>query len=478
MITNDGATILQQLMVEHPAGRVLVDLARLQDSEVGDGTTSVVVLAAELLRKAGALISHDVHPQTIIAGFALASREAAKYIESELAVNVDSLGDSMLESLAATTLASKVLGGGDAEFFAQMCVQAVRRIRSSSTKKVDVTRVNILKATGGSAHDSRLVEGYALNCTRASPAMPLRVKQARIACIDFSLRKDKLSLGYQVVVKDTDQLEAIRQRESDIVAEKIALILKSGANVLLSSKGIDDLSLKYFVEAGCLAVRRVSKDDLRRIAHATGAQIVLSLAELEGGEEFSSSYLGMADEVAQERVADDELIFIRGSKEANSCSIVFRGPNTTMLDEMERSMHDALSAVARAMESGRVVAGGGAVEAALNIYLENFAVSMGSRQQLAVAEFASALLVIPRVLALNGAHDAVELVARLRKMSEFSTRKKTFLNFFFPIFIFRSVPQQGTDGSEERASVAVGAGSVGRNGARFSGSRSVGASAE
>ena len=169
-------------------------------------------------------------------------------------------------------------------------------------------------------------------------------------------------MGYQVVVQDTSKLEAIRDRESDLVAEKIKLILATGANVVFSTKGIDDLSLKYFVEAGCMAVRRVTKDDLKRIAKATGAQIVLSLADAEGGSEYNAAHLGRAEVVAQERVADDELIFIRGAQNNNSASIVFRGPNTTMLDEMERAMHDALCAVARTLESGFVVAGGGAVE--------------------------------------------------------------------------------------------------------------------
>ncbi len=417
MVTNDGATILQQLMVEHPAGKVLVDLARLQDQEVGDGTTSVVILAAELLKRASVLIEHDVHPQTIIGGYALAAREAARYIETELRVPVASLGPDALKELARTTLASKVLGGGDAAFFAAMCVEAVQRVApAGGAGRYNIDSINILKSCGGSSRESLLVKGYALNCTRASPAMPLAVRDAKIACIDFSLRKDKLSMGYQVVVQDTSQLEAIRDRESDLVTEKIKMILATGCNVLFSTKGIDDVALKYFVEAGCLAVRRVAKDDLKRIARATGASVVLSMAELEGGAEFSASYLGKAEHVSQERVADDELIFVRGTQHPNSASIVFRGPNTTMLDEMERAMHDALSAVARTLESGHVVAGGGAVEAALNIYVESLAMGMGSRQQLAVAEFAAALLVIPRILAMNGAHDAVDLVAKLRAL--------------------------------------------------------------
>lgn len=416
MITNDGATILSQLDVEHPSGKVLVNLAKLQDQEVGDGTTSVVIIAAELLKRASILIEHNIHPQSIIAGYALASREASKYINEHLSVPVSELGEDALINLARTTLASKILGA-DSEFFARICVEAVQRVKHPNEAKYNVDSINVLKLGGAGARESTLVKGYALNCTRASTAMPLQIKDARIACIDFSLRKDKLAMGYQVVVTDTAQLEQIRARESDLVKEKIELILASGANVLLTTKGIDDMSLKYFVEKGCMAVRRVSKDDMKRIARATGATVVLSLADVtsdSGALEFSASYLGKADLVSQERLADEELIFVRGTSAQSTASIIFRGPNSAMLDEMQRSMHDALQAVARTLESGRVVAGGGSVEAALNIYLETFATTMASRQQLAVAEFAGALLVIPRVLAVNGAHDAVELTARLR----------------------------------------------------------------
>ncbi len=423
-----------------------MNLAKLQDQEVGDGTTSVVIVAAELLKKASVLIEHDIHPQSIIAGYALAAREAARYVQQHLALPVQELGEEALVNLAKTTLASKILGA-DSDLFAPMCVQAVQRVKHPSENKYHVESINILKLQGAGARESELVKGYALNCTRASPAMPLVVKDARIACVDFSLRRDKLAMGYQVVVTDTEQLEKIRARESDIVKEKIELILASGANVLLTTKGIDDLALKYFVERGCMAVRRVTKDDLKRIARATGATVLVSMADTsneQGGQEFNSAYLGRAESVSQERLADEELIFVRGAAVSTTASIIFRGPNSAMLDEMQRAMNDALHAVAKTLESGQVVAGGGAVEAALNIYLENFATTMGerrdcgkgggvggeggggcalfvdphaptgSRQQLAVAEYAAALLVIPRVLAVNGAFDAVELVAKLR----------------------------------------------------------------
>jgi len=223
-----------------------------------------------------------------------------------------------------------------------------------------------------------------------------------------------MNLGVNIVVTDPDQLEAIRRRESEIVLDRVRKILGAGANVILTAKGIDDLCLKEFVEAGAMAVRRCKKEDLRRVAKATGATLVSSLANLEGDETFEAASLGHADQVAQIRVSDDELIIIKGTKVVNSSSIILRGANDYMLDEMERALHDSLSIIKRTLESGTVVPGGGAVESALSIYLENFATTLDSREQLAVAEFANSLLVIPKILAVNAAKDSTELVAKLR----------------------------------------------------------------
>jgi len=237
-------------------------------------------------------------------------------------------------------------------------------------------------------------------------------------------------MGVIVTVIDPKNLEAIRDREADIIKEKIQMIINAGANVILTTKGIDDLCLKYFVEAGAMAVRRCKKDDLKRIAKATGGTLLLNLADLEGNEGFDPSHLGAADEVAQERIADDECLLIRTSNR-KAASIILRGANSVMLDEMERSLHDALCVVKRTLESGTVVAGGGAVEAALSIYLENFATTLGSREQLAIAEFAEALLVIPKTLAVNAAKDATELVAKLRahhNAAQTDTSKKHLAN--------------------------------------------------
>merc|ERR1712179_797969 len=410
---NDGATILQLLEVEHPAAKVLVELAALQDEEVGDGTTSVVIIAAELLKNADELVKQKIHPTSIIAGYRLAMKESVKYIKEHLTYKVDDLGEDCLINAAKTCMSSKLIGA-DSEFFSKMIVEAAHDIKVSDGKgghNYPIKAINVLKSHGKSARESLLIKGYALNCTIAAQQMPRSIANAKIACLDFSLQKSKMKMGVQLLVSDPDQLDKMRDRESDITKERINKILATGANVILTTGGIDDLCLKYFVEAGAMAVRRCKKQDLKRIAKATGATFVTSLANVEG-------------EVVQERISDDELILIKGTKARTASSIILRGPNDFYCDEMERSVHDALCVVKRVLESKSVVVGGGCVEAALSIYLENFATSLSSREQLAIADFAKSLLVIPKTLAVNAAKDASDLVAKLRAYHNSSQTKQ------------------------------------------------------
>ncbi|KAJ6722683.1 hypothetical protein OIU74_007304 [Salix koriyanagi] len=402
-ITNDGATILKMLEVEHPAAKVLVELAELQDREVGDGTTSVVIVASELLKRANDLVRNGIHPTSIISGYRLAMREACKYVEEKLAVKVEKLGKDSLVNCAKTSMSSKLIGG-DSDFFANMVVDAVQSVKMTNVRgeiRYPIKGINILKAHGKSVKDSYLLNGYALDSGRAAQGMPMKVSPARVACLDFNLQKTKMQLGVQVLVNDPRELDKIRQREADMTKERIEKLLKAGANVVLTTKGIDDMALKYFVEAGAIAVRRVRKEDMRHVAKATGATLVSTFADMEGEETFEPSFLGYADEVVEERIADDDVIMIKGTKNTSAVSLILRGANDYMLDEMERALHDALSIVKRTLESNTVVAGGGAVESALSVYLEYLATTLGSREQLAIAEFAESLLIIPKVCLLS-----------------------------------------------------------------------------
>jgi T-complex protein 1 subunit alpha len=415
IVTNDGATILKRLDVEHPAARMLVDLAQLQDQEIGDGTTSVVILAAELLKRAQELIAQGIHATSIISGYKIALREGVKFLQERLSQPVSSLARDTLLSVARTSMSSKILST-DADIFSKMVVDAILSVQTINDMG-DVTyprkAVGILKQHGKSAKESVLINGFALNAARASQGMPTSVANAKLALVDFDLRAVKMKLGVAITITDPTKADDIKRREMDITKERIEKMIKAGANVILTTWGIEDAMMKYMVEAGVIGVRRVKKDDLRRIAKATGGKVVHTMADLEGEEVFDTEWLGTADNVAEERFADDDCIIIHGTK--NICaSIILRGANSFVLDEMERSMNDSLWAVARTLQAAQVVPGGGAVEVALSVYLEGFAHTLASREQLAIGQFAEALLVIPKTLAMNAALDATDLLAQLR----------------------------------------------------------------
>lgn len=425
-ITNDGATILKQLEVEHPAAKVLVELSSLQDQEVGDGTTSVVVLASELLKQAAELVKNGVHPTSIISGYLMAKKEACKFIAKQMSSKVDSLGEEAVENIAKTSLSSKILGA-DSDFFGKLAADSVRALKYTNAKgevKYPLKACTILKAHGKGMRESELVNGFALNNTRAAQGMPKMVKNAKIALLDIDLRKYKVPMGMQVLVNDPAKLKEIQDQEIAVTRDRVNILIKAGANVILTTKGMDDVVMKYLVDSGVMGCRRCRKSDLRYIAKATGGKVLLSLADEAGGESIDSSLLGEAELVEESRVGDGEIIYVRGCKSTRAQTIILRGANDYMLDEIERSLHDSMCVVKRVLESKMVVPGGGCVEAALSIYMESLADTLGSKEQLAVAAFAKALLIIPKTLAVNSAYDATDLVAKLRAYHN-AAQKKT-----------------------------------------------------
>ena len=415
-ITNDGATILKQLEVTHPAAKVLVELSQIQDREVGDGTTSVVILAAELLKRGNELIKNKIHATSVMSGFRLALKESVKFIQNTLSVKTDTLGREALINAAKTSMSSKLLNA-ESDFFAELVVSAMENVKTVNPQgqaKYPVKAVHILKTHGMSSKESCLVDGYAIEATRSAQGMPTSIKDAKIACVDFNLNKYRLAMGVQVLVHDPEALGKIRQAEMDVCKQRCKMIIDAGANVVLCSRGIDDFALKYFVDAGVIAIRRVPKSDLKRIANNSGAKVVVSLADIDGEETFEASNLGTCERVYEKRVGDWEYMFFEGMSQTRAQTIILRGANDFFLEEVERSIHDSLCVIKRVLESNSLVAGGGSVEVALSVYLDDFARSLQSREQLPIAEFSEALQIIPKVLAMNAAKDATELLAKLR----------------------------------------------------------------
>eukprot|EP00584_Thalassiosira_punctigera_P022864 CAMPEP_0172548072 /NCGR_PEP_ID=MMETSP1067-20121228/17458_1 /TAXON_ID=265564 ORGANISM="Thalassiosira punctigera, Strain Tpunct2005C2" /NCGR_SAMPLE_ID=MMETSP1067 /ASSEMBLY_ACC=CAM_ASM_000444 /LENGTH=586 /DNA_ID=CAMNT_0013335257 /DNA_START=175 /DNA_END=1935 /DNA_ORIENTATION=+ len=452
LITNDGATILKSLEVEHPAARVLVDLANLQDQEVGDGTTSVVIIASELLRRGNDLVKNGIHPTTIISGYRTALKAAVSYIKREMVVHVSELTDEHLINAAKTSMSSKIIGK-EMDFFSKLAVEAVKSVKMNATAadiagydamgsggkdkaassassgsgkkqryKYPLSAIHILKAHGKSSLESHLIDGgFAINATRAAQGMPTFVessdgKPVGIAMLDMNLQRHRMGMGVQVVVKDPAEIENIKKREMDITKERVRKIIDAGARVVLTTKGVDDLCMKYFVEAGIICARRCNREDLKRLAKATGGRVVTTMADMEGNESFDAECLGGCDSAREVRIGDGEMLYVYGCGGHGASTVVLRGANEYMLDEMDRALHDSLCVVKRMLESNTLVPGGGAAEAALSVYLDDYAETIESREQMVISEYADALLVIPKTLAVNAAKDASELVARLRSV--------------------------------------------------------------
>ncbi|MGP3703459.1 MAG: thermosome subunit beta [Candidatus Bathyarchaeota archaeon] len=411
-VTNDGATILKEIDVEHPAAKMMVEAAKTQDQVVGDGTTTVVVLAAELLKKAEELIDQNIHPTVVVGGF----RKAANYCLEELekiAIPVDIDDKDMLKKVAETALRSKSASTAK-DLIINMAIEAVRSIAEKRDEKLvaDIDQIQITKKHGGSLADTKLINGLIIDKEVVHPGMPKIVRNAKIALLDCPLEIEKTEISAEIRIRDPAQMKAFLDEETKMLREMVEKVKNAGANVLFCQKGIDDMAQHFLAKAGILAVRRVKKSDMEKLARATGGRIVTNLDDLK------PDVLGYAGLVEERKIGEDKMVFVEECKNPKSVAILIRGGLERYVDEIERAIHDSLSVVSDVYEYNKVVAGGGAVEAELAKRLREYARKVGGREQLAIESFADALEVIPRTLAENAGLDPVDILVELRAAHE------------------------------------------------------------
>ena len=418
VITNDGVTILKEIDIEHPAAKMIVEVAKTQDEECGDGTTSAVIIAGELLKKALDLIEQDVHPTVIADGYRIASKKACEILES-IAEDVKPDDAEVLKEIAATSMTGKA-AAANKELLSDIAYRAVKAVSDEENGKitVDLDNVKIEKKHGGSVEDTELIEGIVLDKERVHPGMPKVVKDAKIMLLNTALEVKKTEVDAQIRISDPTQLQKFLDEEEAMLRKMVDKIKASGANVVLCQKGIDDLAQHYLSKAGIFAVRRVKKSDMEKLARATGASIVSELDEVEDSD------LGYAGKVEEKKIGDDEMVFVTNCKEAKAVTILIRGGTEHVVDEIERGMHDALSVVAATLEDGKITTGGGSAATEISLALRDFASSVGGREQMAVEAFADAIEVIPKTLATNAGLDAIDMLIELKKAHK--EGKKTY----------------------------------------------------
>ena len=408
-ITNDGVTILKEVDVEHPAAKMLVEVAKTQDQQCGDGTTSAVVLAGELLKRSEALLDQNIHPTVITRGFQVAVTEAQRLLEKEIGTTVKVGDDSVLLNVATTAMGSKGVFGSRDEL-AKIAVHAVKRIAEQRGDRTvaDVDKIQIQKKHGGTILDTQLIEGIVLDKERGHPRMPRQVKGAKIALLNSALEIKKTEIESKINIKSPTQIQGFLDEEERSFRKMADQVKASGANVIISQKGIDDVVLHYLAKDGIFAVKQVKESDLQKLARATGAKIVTGIKEL------SAADLGKAESVEEKKVGDEHMTYVTGCQNPRSVSIVIRGGTEHVTQEVERSLQDALKVVASVLEDGVVCPGGGATEIDLAVKIRRFAPTVGGREQLAVEAFAQALEVIPWALAENGGYDTINTLIELR----------------------------------------------------------------
>jgi len=411
-ITNDGAAILKEVDVQHPAAKMMVEVAETQDNEVGDGTTTVVVFSGELLKKAEDLLDKKIHPTTIVSGYRKAGGKAIDYLK-EIAKDVDLEDGETMKKIAVTSMYSKAVGI-NRDRFADIAVEAIERIREKRPGRilVDKDNIQIVKKTGESLFDTKLIEGVILDKEVVHPDMPKRVKKAKIALLDCALEVEKTEIDAEIRIRNPEQMKAFLDEEEKMLRDMVTKIAATGANVVLCQKGIDDVAQYFLAKKGILAVRRIKSSDMEKLSRAVGANVVTDFKGLQ------KSDLGSADLVEERKIGGDKLVFIEGCKDPRSVSILIRAGLERMLDEAERSMNDALGVVADVTEVNKIVAGGGSVEAELAKRLREYAAKVGGREQLAINAFADSLEVVPTALAENAGLNPVDIMVALRSAHE------------------------------------------------------------
>ncbi len=409
VITNDGVTILKELDIEHPAAKMVVEVAKTQDQECGDGTTTAVVLAGELLKKAEDLIDANVHPTVIAMGYSKAAEKALDVLE-QVSHKVTAKDDKVLKNIASTSITGKNAGYMK-DVLADLAVKAVKGVSDTSSGKVkiDLNNVKVEKKMGGTVENTQLIQGIVMDKERVHKRMPLDVGEAKIALINTPLEVKKTEMDSQVRISDPEQLQKFLDEEENMLKDMVAQIKGTGANVVFCQKGIDDLAQHFLAKEGIFAVRRAKKSDMEKLAIATGGKVVTNLKEI------SVNDLGKAESVEEKRIGEDRMTFVTGCKNAKAVTILIRGGTEHVVDEIERNLNDALHVVSVSLQDGKYLAGGGATAMEITIKLRDFANKVSGREQMAVQAFADALEIIPKTLAENAGHDPVDALIKLRQ---------------------------------------------------------------
>jgi len=409
VITNDGATILKEIDVEHPAAKMIVEVAKSQDEECGDGTTTAVILTGELLKSAQDLLNQNIHPTVICKGYKLAAEKATEVLD-DLAIPIASGDRKTLRNIAMTSMASKGASGSK-ELLANIVVDAATSVAEEVDGKtvVDLDNIQVEKKQGSSIQDTEIIKGIILDKERVHDGMPKQVNKAKIALVDAALEVKKTEVDAKIEIRDPTQLQAFLDEEESMLKKMAEKVKNSGANVLICEKGIDDLAQHFLAKEGIYAVRRAKKSDMEKLAKATGATIVASLDEL------SAKDLGNAGTVEEKKFGDDKMTFVTDCKNPKAVSILIRGGTEHVVDELERAMHDALSVVKAALEDGKMTAGGGATATAISMALRDYAPSIGGREQMAIEAFANAIEVVPKTLSQNAGLDPIDMMLEIRQ---------------------------------------------------------------